>query len=71
MGRALDGFDEQVFVALLINRTDVATVDLQVGQSQARQVADHAEASTEMLQTQGEPELSQTPGQRFETGLLW
>ncbi|MNN85177.1 hypothetical protein D3C81_2024350 [compost metagenome] len=70
MGRTLDGFDKQALIALLINRTDVATVDLQVRQTQPLQVADQAEAATEMLQAQGEPELSQAPRQLFETGLL-
>ncbi|MOA25901.1 hypothetical protein D3C78_1466560 [compost metagenome] len=58
MGRTLDGFDKQAFVAFLIDRTDVAAVDLQVRQTQPRQVTDHAEAPAEMLQAQREAERS-------------
>ena len=70
MGGTLNGFDKQAFIALLIDRADVAAVDFQIGQSESRQVADHAEAPTEMLQAQREPQFAQTPRQVCEVGLL-
>ncbi|MNV03477.1 hypothetical protein D3C71_937470 [compost metagenome] len=70
MGRTLNRFDEQALVALLIDRADVAAIDLQVRQPEPCQVADHAEATAKMLQAQGEPELTQTSRQVFEHRLV-
>ena len=70
VGGALDRFDEQALVAFLVDGTDVTAVDFQVGQAQARQVADHAEATAKTLQAQGEAQLAQTLGQVFQHGLI-
>ncbi|MNT80860.1 hypothetical protein D3C72_2203850 [compost metagenome] len=71
MRGALDRFDEQALVLLLIDCTDVAAIDLQVGQPQMRQVADHTEAPTKTLQTQAETQPTQTPGQLLQHCLVW
>ena len=67
---ALDRFDEQALVAFLIDRADVAAIDLQVRQTQPRQVADHAEAPAEALQAQRETELAQASGQLLQHRLF-
>ncbi|MNF84000.1 hypothetical protein D3C76_1181940 [compost metagenome] len=67
---ALDRFDEQALVALLVDSANVAAVDLQVRQPQVSQVADHAEASAKALQAQAETKRTQAPGQLLQHGLI-
>ena len=61
VGGAEHGFDKQALVAFQVDGADVIAVDLQVGEAQMGQVADQAEAATEMLQSQ--------PVTRFAHGL--
>ena len=70
MGRSLNSFDKQALVTFLVDGANVAAVDLQVRQAQARQVTDHAEPPTETLQAEGETQLAQALGHLFQHGLL-
>ncbi|MNN69400.1 hypothetical protein D3C81_1851880 [compost metagenome] len=70
MRRALDGLDKQALMVFLVDGADVAAVDLQVGQPQVRQVADHAETPTKALQAQAEAEFAQAPGELLQCRLF-